>query len=321
MRVPSTGDKLPLSTRRGTRRARVVAVGPRSSAVARVVVVAIVFYCEVWAFRRAASRCEWADTGQDAVRLLVGADPQLIDYATSYPQRNALLRWLTVVLTDVYAKKSWRWAVYESKPDAIVWLGDLLDAGRSFVATNERTYAKEAHRFHSVFPVPLDEHLDRRTVPLIVVPGNHDVSIYTGDGINAFERYFGQAHSVHSMAGWEIVAIDAVSLVAGSQQERDWIVGLPSTHHSLHRFRRLTAGDASRARQAEDTVDARAAVQARGHRLRTEARVAEDDQTGDRLGLPERAERARQPMAPPEHPERPPRPLVRLYNSRRISHD
>lgn len=79
---------------------------------------------------------------QDATRgvqgqgyhVLVVADPQLLDMR-AYPDRSALVRWLGVKFTDLYARKSWRQVrKIQGRDgrgiDAVVWLGDLLDEGR-----------------------------------------------------------------------------------------------------------------------------------------------------------------------------------------------
>ena len=72
------------------------------------------------------------DVGSKPFHVLVVSDPQLLD-KRSYPGRAWILKWLGMNVTDMYAKKSWRF-VTKSRGDkggvsGIVWLGDLLDSG------------------------------------------------------------------------------------------------------------------------------------------------------------------------------------------------
>jgi metallophosphoesterase superfamily enzyme len=61
-------------------------------------------------------------------RLLVVADPQIPDWR-SYSDRPWLLNSLTRIVIDNYGRKAWRRIIAKHTPDAIVFLGDLLDAG------------------------------------------------------------------------------------------------------------------------------------------------------------------------------------------------
>lgn len=55
--------------------------------------------------------------------------PQQILDLRSYPDKNLLLRYLEIWFTDNYARKAWRLVVEHHKPDAVFFLGDLLDSG------------------------------------------------------------------------------------------------------------------------------------------------------------------------------------------------
>ena len=77
-------------------------------------------------------------TSARGFHVLVVADPQLLDMR-AYPDRSALVRWLGMQFTDLYARKSWRSVRRNVRGldgrgiDAVVWLGDLLDEGRKAV--------------------------------------------------------------------------------------------------------------------------------------------------------------------------------------------
>ncbi|KAK4050039.1 hypothetical protein OIO90_005229 [Microbotryomycetes sp. JL221] len=84
--------------------------------------------------------------------VLIASDPQLLDMK-SYPGRPKLLKWLGIKVTDMYAKKSWRFVTKFSKGlrnnqgiDGIVWLGDLLDSGVE--TSDHKEYSRYVHRFH-----------------------------------------------------------------------------------------------------------------------------------------------------------------------------
>lgn len=283
MRTPSTGDRL-LKRRRGPE-SNVLAIGKRSTAVTRTVVVLFVAYFELGLFRSAAKHCKWPTHPSQRTtpfKVFVGADPQLIDYESSYPDRTSLLRRLTVIVTDLYAAKSWTSVMHHARPDAIVWLGDLLDAGRSIAQSPDPTaYSTQAHRFHSIFPLPPRT----RKSSTIILPGNHDMSIYDGQGHDPFERHFGPTHAVKDWSGWQIVAIDSVALLAGSQQERQWISDIPgelsfktlSSASVAITSRRLNDGSSCRPERAKHHLLARAdrALQLGGTNKRQEsARLA-----------------------------------------------
>lgn len=53
---------------------------------------------------------------------------QILDLR-SYPGRNVILKYLGIWITDNYARKAWRTVLKRHKPDAVFFLGDLLDSG------------------------------------------------------------------------------------------------------------------------------------------------------------------------------------------------
>ena len=67
-------------------------------------------------------------TSTHPTHVLVVADPQLLDHR-SYPGRPAILTYISQVLVDLNIRKSWREAT-RLEPDAVVFLGDMMDGGR-----------------------------------------------------------------------------------------------------------------------------------------------------------------------------------------------
>lgn len=53
---------------------------------------------------------------------------QILDLR-SHPEKNFLSRYFWIWFTDNYARKAWRLVVKQHKPDAVFFLGDLLDSG------------------------------------------------------------------------------------------------------------------------------------------------------------------------------------------------
>jgi hypothetical protein len=66
----------------------------------------------------------------------VVADPQIIDHR-SYPDRGFLLKALSQFIIDLNLRRSWRSTIGRLQPDAVVFLGDLMDNGRASMTDNE----------------------------------------------------------------------------------------------------------------------------------------------------------------------------------------
>ncbi|GAA5873544.1 hypothetical protein JCM3774_000046 [Rhodotorula dairenensis] len=169
--------------------------------------------------------------------VLVVADPQLLDMR-SYPGRNALLKWLGVKMTDLYARKSWKAVSRLSRGksggrvDAVVWLGDLLDSGTEMLDRKE--HLAYVHRFHRNFPLPrastslfstLSRYGHRGSshlvppIPSIIVPGNHDLGLHSPSSSLAayarekFNEAFGPTWGEREWNGWSVVWVDAMALL------------------------------------------------------------------------------------------------------------
>ena len=110
----------------------------------------LVIWFEYGIFWHSVGKCDWPDskfqtvyisfsnilsltgfqtfTSSRPTHVLVVADPQILDHR-SYPGRPAILTYISQVLVDLNIRKSWREATH-LKPDAVIFLGDMMDGGR-----------------------------------------------------------------------------------------------------------------------------------------------------------------------------------------------
>ena len=67
--------------------------------------------------------------------VLLVADPQVLDHR-SYPGRAPWLMALSQWMVDLNMRKSW-WAAAQLRPDAAMFLGDMMDNGRAAMSDAE----------------------------------------------------------------------------------------------------------------------------------------------------------------------------------------
>lgn len=111
--------------------------------------------------------------------MLLVADPQVLDHR-SYPERPQWLTYISQLMVDLNMRKSW-WATKQLHPEAIFFLGDMMDGGRFAMSDTEyvllpspltshficHRYEAYYRRFRSIFSTV--------DVPVYYIPGNHDV--------------------------------------------------------------------------------------------------------------------------------------------------
>jgi len=188
--------------------------------------VAIVTFNEIGTFNNRIARCKWPDTALESpmdlttlgkaqpLHILVLADPQILD-ARSYPGRNPWLMWLSQMIVDLYLRKSWR-AVQKLQPDAVVFLGDMMDGGRSAVSDEE--YEEYFQRFQRIF-----RSSSSGSVPRYYLPGNHDVGLgasprFSDRAVARYTSHFGSLNQVIDVGEYAFVLIDAPGLVEEETQ-------------------------------------------------------------------------------------------------------
>ncbi|KAL2399711.1 Cell division control protein 1 [Exophiala dermatitidis] len=204
--------------------------------------IVVLFWGERRVFQRSTAQCLWHKweswpTHAQPHHVLLIADPQLVDPHT-YPGRPWPLSSLTVLYTDLYLQRAYRYLQEYLRPDATLFLGDLFDGGREW-GTLESTspeeryqkygtdfWLKEYIRFSNIFTRPwlkypsatAAEPTGRRI--LASLPGNHDLGFAAG--IQApvkerFDAYFGPLNRIDIIGNHSFVHLDTVSLSAMDQ--------------------------------------------------------------------------------------------------------
>ncbi|KAG0700730.1 Metallo-dependent phosphatase-like protein [Suillus ampliporus] len=177
--------------------------------------IIVVLWYEVYTFDHILQACQWPDVHQpDApnsriARVLVVADPQIVD-RRSYPTRGSLLKVLGQFIIDLNLRRSWRSTISRLQPNAVVFLGDLMDNGRATMSNSE--YNAYAARFFDIFK------MKDLSIPTFFLPGNHDLGL--GDAVSfsleattRYTSYFGPRNHKTTIGNHTVLFIDAVGLV------------------------------------------------------------------------------------------------------------
>ncbi|GLB37552.1 putative calcineurin-like phosphoesterase [Lyophyllum shimeji] len=181
----------------------------------RVSWILITIWYELVIFLSSVRHCHWPDlarsslaaVGHSSTQVLLVADPQILDHR-SYPERGPYLTYVTRLVVDLNLRKNW-WAALQKRPDAIVFLGDMMDGGRFNMSDEE--YEGYYGRFRSIFAIPTG-------VPTYFIPGNHDVGLRASSSFSPHARsryisHFGPLNSRVTIANHTFVLLDAPGLV------------------------------------------------------------------------------------------------------------
>ncbi|KAF6760127.1 Metallo-dependent phosphatase-like protein [Ephemerocybe angulata] len=161
-------------------------------------------------------KCDWPDhkfrprLEGDETRpqhVLIVADPQILDHR-SYPGRGAFLTWLSRIIVDLNLRKNW-WVATAKKPDAVVFLGDMMDGGRFDMSDEE--YEKYYQRFKSIFKLDTN-------IPQYYIPGNHDTGLGFSQTFSPYTHlryttHFGPKNYAVQLANHTLTFIDAPGFV------------------------------------------------------------------------------------------------------------
>lgn len=145
------------------------------------------------------------DLNERPLRLLVVADPQLIGENDEPFFQSWIARWDS----DRYLRSSFILASAYTRPDAIVYLGDLFDEG---LKSSDEQYARYFDRFRRVFQ--LDKRHPSGKAKNIFLSGDNDIGgEYFGDRTerleDRYERFFGPLVEVIRMNKYtEFVKLD-----------------------------------------------------------------------------------------------------------------
>lgn len=200
--------------------------------------VASLLYGEIFSYWVPVLSCHWpslassasgADDGStNVIRIAVIADPQLTD-RTSYNQKpGSLALRLTQFYSDIYMRRAFRSTILGTKPDHILFLGDLLDGG-PILASEE--WQESLKRFQHIFDQSeggIETGRQRPAIPVYTLPGNHDLGYEAMETANseAVERYrrvFGPLEHNVTIGSVEFVLVDAQALDgSGDVAARSW---------------------------------------------------------------------------------------------------
>ncbi|KAK2463168.1 hypothetical protein APHAL10511_004823 [Amanita phalloides] len=136
-------------------------------------------------------------------RVLLLSDTQVIHTPCSKYASHVWRRFLS----DLNLRKNWHVAS-RLKPQAVIFLGDMLASGRILKTAHE--YEQAARRFKSIFTLP--------DTPMFYVPGNTDISLgmsskHAKDVKNFYTQSFGPLNRVFSIHNHTFVGLDAPGLV------------------------------------------------------------------------------------------------------------
>ncbi|KAJ3413088.1 hypothetical protein HDV05_008542 [Chytridiales sp. JEL 0842] len=117
---------------------------------------------------------------------------------------------LTQFYSDIYMKRNFKLLTSSMKPDAVVFLGDIMDGGREW--TDDSIFDAELQRLENVFP------LDKMNLKGYYIAGNHDIGFGKHVVPHAYERFvkvFGPENHRFSIANHTFLALDTISLSSG----------------------------------------------------------------------------------------------------------
>ncbi|KAI0344733.1 hypothetical protein BDW22DRAFT_1326677 [Trametopsis cervina] len=183
-----------------------------------IVWVFTVLWIECGRFSFSIAQCGWEDKRLPSVRssvthespeapyhVFIITDPQV--QAPLPPQQGPISRFRHWIYHHSL-RKNWVYA-RSLKPDAIVFLGDMLDGGRRL--SGQKQYSQAVEHFREIFSL-------QTSTGVHFVPGNEDVGLnpVPTDGPQArdfYVRYFGSANKKVTVRNHTFVLLDAPLLV------------------------------------------------------------------------------------------------------------
>ncbi|CAG8586156.1 2984_t:CDS:2 [Acaulospora morrowiae] len=173
---------------------------------------------EVLIFQYAMRKCSWPESVQwdkslaEPYRIALIADPQIID-DYSYG-RTGLLQKISEIYPDMYMRKNWINMQSIFDPDAVIFMGDLMDGGREW---DDEKWEIELYRYQQLF---LPKKPEQRIFHLV---GNHDVGFgekLVRGALQRFRKTFGKTNYKVNLGNHSIVVLDTVTLSGSDESIR-----------------------------------------------------------------------------------------------------
>ncbi|KAF8806470.1 hypothetical protein BYT27DRAFT_7191027 [Phlegmacium glaucopus] len=178
----------------------------------RLLWVVFIIGGELGIFFWSLSGCRWPSiysgqkSGQKlkATHVLLLADTQ-VQHSTLEKKRSW---WAHRILFELNLRKSWH-VTSRLKPDAVIFLGDMLANGKSAQSLEE--YKQAAQKFKSIFSVD-------RSVPVHYVVGNNDVGLGLAPSVTKkvrsyYLQSFGPVNKNFEIANHTFIGLDAPGIV------------------------------------------------------------------------------------------------------------
>ncbi|KAF0477183.1 Metallo-dependent phosphatase [Gigaspora margarita] len=186
----------------------------------KIIWISALLVGEIFIFYYAMRKCSWPynphwDTSlADPFRIALIADPQIID-SYSYG-RTGILQRVSEIYPDMYMRKNWINLQNIFDPDAIIFLGDLMDGGREW---DDDKWEDELFRYRHLF---LPKKPTR--TPIYYLVGNHDIGFGDNVILRAYERFrkvFGKTNYNVVLGNHSIVVVDTVTLSGSNESLKE----------------------------------------------------------------------------------------------------
>ncbi|KAI9453151.1 hypothetical protein BJY52DRAFT_861070 [Lactarius psammicola] len=176
--------------------------------------LSLVFWAEIGVFLYILTACRWPvprAVRDLTTRVLLVADAQVPDpRALAHTESRLGMGYFNELSHEVYVRRAWR-ATRLLRPHVVLFLGDMLETGRSIRSDDE--FAAYVEHFKSFFLRPLEPGVKVR-----YIPGNADVGLGVSSAFSKhvrqrYERHFGRANQLLSTANHSLVLLDAPGIV------------------------------------------------------------------------------------------------------------
>ncbi|XVE89218.1 hypothetical protein DITRI_Ditri19aG0132700 [Diplodiscus trichospermus] len=174
----------------------------------------------------------------DYVKVVVIADPQIMDKTSLHLPPKSLALEIVQFYTDLYMRRAFFSSVLPFKPDVILFLGDYFDGGPYL---SDEEWQESLSRLKHMFGLNTEEIYS--SIKVYHLPGNHDIGYvslqsHKPEVARRYEKEFGSRNHRFMVGKVEFVAVDAQTLDSnrqGSVASTSWdLVSNVSSDRQLH---------------------------------------------------------------------------------------